>query len=145
MLITNSWQYQKEVLSMLDSSQQIIQAKENYIIEYTVQSRGIYSQIKIDKNNIYTLQKRDDKPIIKNCGKKYWNNIMKYIQLIDVQNISTLKAPSKKFQFDGSAIAYLKITHSDKTYKTSDFDHGNPPEEIALLVKVILSNSENIE
>ncbi|ULC59950.1 hypothetical protein MBM09_02960 [Flaviramulus sp. BrNp1-15] len=143
--ITQSCKCQKEVSTMQDSLEKATQTKENYVIEYTASSRGIYNQVTLDKNNISTLQKRGGTPIIKSCTEENWNSIMKHFKSIDVQNISTLKAPSKKFQFDGAAIAHLKITKGDKTYETPPFDHGNPPEEIAELVKEILSISENIE
>ena len=119
--------------------------QDNISLEYTASSRGIYKQIFINKKTISSSNKRGGNSIIKDCSEENWNSIIKHLKLIDAQNISTLKAPSKKFQFDGAAIAHLKITKGDKTYETPPFDHGNPPEEIAELVKEILSISENIE
>ena len=64
---------------------------------------------------------------------------------IALGTISNLEAPSKNFQFDGAVLAKLTIVYDGVTYQTQPFDHGNPPKEIALLVKEILSISQNIE
>jgi hypothetical protein len=64
---------------------------------------------------------------------------------VNVENIPNLKAPSEKRFYDGAAIATLSIVYNGETYTTPSFDHGNPPNEIAELVKEILSISENIE
>lgn len=114
-------------------------------LEYTAQSRGPYTCIIINKKNVSIQNKREGKPSVKACNKTDWDNIIKALKKVDVQNISTLKAPSKDYLFDGAAIANLKITYNNKVYESQSFDHGNPPKEIAQLVKEILSISENIE
>ncbi|MGA1227208.1 MAG: META domain-containing protein [Tamlana sp.] len=121
------------------------QSKKNYIIEYSASSRGVYNQIIINEKIISSSQKRGGEPNRKPCDEKNWNTIIEMLGSIDIETISTLKAPSKAFQYDGAAIAHLKITKGDKTYESAPFDHGNPPAEIAELVKEILSISENIE
>lgn len=122
-----------------------LQTGGDYIIEYLTSSRGIYNQIIINKKTISSLKTRGGSPSLHPIGGKNWNTITKMLERIEVENISTLKAPSKAFLYDGAAIAHLKITKGDKTYESAPFDHGNPPKEIAELVKVILSISENIE
>ncbi|SFZ89743.1 hypothetical protein SAMN05428642_101536 [Flaviramulus basaltis] len=119
--------------------------QENISVEYTASSRGIYKQIIVDKKTISTLQKRGGIPTTKVCNETYWDNLIKVIKSINIDSISSLQAPSKAFQYDGAAIANLKITHNGKTHETPPFDHGNPPKKIAELVKEILSISENIE
>lgn len=114
-------------------------------IEYVASSRGTYKQIIINKKNISTVTKRGGKPTNKNCSTEDWERIAKIFKSIEVERISELEPPSKAFQFDGAAIARLKITMDGKDYETQSFDHGNPPKEIAELVKEILSISENIE
>ncbi|MFI1744971.1 META domain-containing protein [Thalassobellus sediminis] len=113
--------------------------------EYSASSRGTYKYIKITKKSISIASKRDGKPVIKQTNKENWNAILKTIKTLNIEAISTLEAPSKKFQFDGAALAHLKITKGEVTYESSPFDHGNPPKEIEALVKEILSISEKIE
>lgn len=113
--------------------------------EYTAQSRGSHINIIINKKTISTTRKRGGKPNSKICSETNWNALMKVTKPVDIEKLSSLKAPSKKFQFDGAAIARLKISYQDSIFETPPFDHGNPPKEIATLVKEILSLSENIE
>ncbi|WP_445737974.1 META domain-containing protein [Mariniflexile sp.] len=117
----------------------------NVSFEYSAHSRGKFSHIIIDKKSMSVKNKRDTTPIIKKCPKSSWNRLLKAFEPVNVENIPNLKAPSEKRFFDGAAIAKLKITYNGKTYETPSFDHGNPPQEIAELVKEILSISENIE
>ncbi len=114
-------------------------------IEYSSISMGGYMQIIINKETVSKIVKRGSKPIVKVCKDGDWDNIIKALKPIDIDTISLLEAPSKAFQFDGAAMAHLKISYKDSIYETPPFDHGNPPEEIAELVKEILSISEIIE
>ncbi|WNH08430.1 META domain-containing protein [Thalassobellus suaedae] len=122
-----------------------IQPENNYLIEYSASSRGFYKQITINKKNISILEQRAGTPTAFSLGEQNWKTLIKAISSINTKTIPNLEAPSKAFQYDGAAIARLKITDNGKTYQTQPFDHGNPPKEIANLVKEILSISENIE
>ena len=114
-------------------------------IEYSSISMGGYMQVIINKGTVSTLKKRGSEPITKICKEDDWDNILKILKHIDFSKVSSLEAPSKAFQFDGAGMAHLKISLKDSIYETPPFDHGNPPKEIAELVKEILSISENIE
>ena len=114
-------------------------------MEYVLSSRGLFKQINIDNKTVYTINKRDGNAIEKICTDTDWNKLLIHLKNIDIEHISKLEAPSKNFQFDGTAMARLTITSQGKTYESQSFDHGNPPEEISILVKEILSIGENIE
>lgn len=114
-------------------------------LEYTAQSRGPYTCIIINSKNVSVQTKREAKPNIKVCNKTDWEKIINALKTIDVENIPNLKAPSQDRLFDGAAIGNLKVTYNGHIYESQSFDHGNPPKEIAQLVKEILSISENIE
>ena len=61
----------------------------------------------------------------------------KIVKLINMDHLSTLAIPSKKFMFDGSAFGELKIVSAKKISSTPLFDVDNPPEEILELVRYI--------
>ena len=61
----------------------------------------------------------------------------KIVKLINMDNLSTLAIPSKKFMFDGSAFGELKIVSAKKISSTPLFDVDNPPEEILELVRYL--------
>ncbi|MBD0823554.1 hypothetical protein [Aestuariibaculum marinum] len=119
--------------------------QEAISIEYSAISRGTYKNIIINKKEISFQKNRASKALIKPCSDKKWSTIYNILKTIDIPDIPNLKAPSDKRMFDAAAIAKLKITYQDSIYQSQPFDHGNPPEEIAQLVKEILSLTENIE
>ena len=136
------------LISLISAEHSCTQSKKNqdsFSVEYTAHSRGTYNRIIINKKQISIENKRGEPPIIKSCSEASWNTLLNALNPIDIENISNLKAPSENRFFDGAAIANLKITYNGKTYESQSFDHGNPPNDIAELVKVILSISENIE
>ena len=61
----------------------------------------------------------------------------KIVKLINMEHLSTLAIPSKKFMFDGSAFGQLKIVSAKKISSTPLFDVDNPPEEILELVRYL--------
>lgn len=119
--------------------------ENNLSFVYSASSRSSYKHIKINKKHIELSKKREGKSLELPLNSKQWKTLVKLSNSIKIKSINNLEAPSKKFQFDGAALAHLKITSNGKTYESSPFDHGNPPEEIAELVKEILSIVENIE
>ncbi|KJD35342.1 hypothetical protein PW52_11420 [Tamlana sedimentorum] len=112
---------------------------------YTASSRGFFKEVIVDENQIATVQKRGGTAIKKACDKATWQQVETLLNQLQLNELSEINAPSKKYAFDGAALAQLTITKNGKTYESSAFDHGNPPKEIANLVKEILSLSENIE
>lgn len=133
-------------LIVLDHSCSTLKTNQDTIaIEYSANSRGTHKHIIITKKNISVANKRDEAPINMPCSETDWNTLLKALEPINIENIPNLKAPSENRFFDGAAIGNLKIISNGKTYETPSFDHGNPPKELAELVKEILSISENIE
>ena len=61
----------------------------------------------------------------------------KIVKLINMDHLSTLVIPSKKFMFDGSAFGQLKIVSAKKISSTPLFDVDSPPEEILELVRYL--------
>ena len=69
--------------------------------------------------------------------KKQKITFSKIVRLINMDHLSTLAIPSKKFMFDGSAFGQLKIVSARKISSTPLFDVDNPPEEILELVRYL--------
>lgn len=133
------------LVSIDHSCSQAIKNQDSIILEYSAQSRGTYKHIIVTKKHISVTNKRGEAPITKSYNASNWDSILKAIKTIDIENIPNLKAPSEKRFFDGAAIGNFKLIYNGKTYETPSFDHGNPPQKIAELVKEMLSISENIE
>lgn len=147
----NSFSLKGNILKLNSDKNTLIKGVQNKdqeisaSIVYYASSRRSYKFISVNKKTISLSEKRDVKLLRKPCDKAIWNNITSALKPIEIEDIPNLEPPSKRHQFDGAALARLKITFKGKTYETQPFDHGNPPEKIAVLVKEILSISENIE
>ena len=151
----NLFSFENNTLKLKKGSKTLIKASLNttlqitqdsdYTFDYLAVSRGIFNHIVINNSTISVQKNRDSKPITKACSKADWDKLMSLLKTIDAENLSKLEAPSKAHQYDGAAIAHLKIVSDNVTYETESFDHGNPPKAIASFVKEILSLSENIE
>lgn len=113
--------------------------------EYSAMSRGQFLEIKVNKKTTSIKKNRNDAAISKPTEEKKWETLLNALKSVTIENIQNLKAPSENRFFDGAAIGHLKITYKGKTYESQSFDHGNPHDEIAQLVKEMLSLSENIE
>ncbi|AJR04733.1 hypothetical protein [Siansivirga zeaxanthinifaciens] len=114
-------------------------------LEYSAMSRGKFLEINITKKSVAVKKDRNASVVSASCKKEDWDELISELKSIDIENIPNLKAPSENRFFDGAAIANLTVHYNGNSYKTNSFDHGNPPEPIAKLVKVMLSISENIE
>lgn len=119
--------------------------QESVTIEYMTSTRGSYYQVILKNETISINKQREGNPIIKAYPKGAWDTIIQEFKKVDIENLENFKVPSKNHQFDGAKIASLKITKNNKVYQSQNFDHGNPPTEIAALVKEILSIAKNIE
>jgi hypothetical protein len=111
----------------------------NAMLVYEATTRGFYEKI-IIQNQMISVSKdrsgKDNAPLLK-ISDKNWKDLISDFDLINLDELSNMKAPTERRFYDGSAIASLKITYKEKTYQTSDFDHGFPPLEITKLVDKI--------
>lgn len=111
------------------------------VLEYTANTRGFYQKIHIENQQVEVSKDRNgnDQSEAFKISDKDWNELVSYFETINLDSLETLKAPTEKRFYDGAAIANLDVTYKGKTYKTTSFDHGNPPEAIKKLVTKINS------
>ena len=109
------------------------------VIEYVANTRGFYKKIMVQNQMVLVSKDRkgNDKPVQIKISDSDWKKLIADFQEINLNEVPNLKAPSEKRFYDGAAIANLKIIHKDKTYESTNFDHGNPPAEIKKLVVLI--------
>lgn len=111
------------------------------IVEYTANTRGFYQKIVVQNQIVSVSKDRSgtEKPIDTKISDKDWKELTDCFERIELDSLATLKAPTEKRFYDGAAIGSLKIIYKDKTYESSAFDHGNPPEAIKKFVAKINS------
>ena len=154
-ILLNSCNSTKDVKSEIvadntDSANQVASSAERDqdntpTIEYSAISRGGFKTVKVSQASIIYKKSRAENEQTKACTQKQWDELINHLDKIDLNEISELEPPSKKHLFDGALHATLSVSLNGKTYQTKTFDHGNPPEKIAELVKYILTIGGEIE
>ncbi len=114
---------------------------KNAQIEYTANTRGFYQKIWINNQKIAISSDRNDTvmPASTKIALKDWKFLTSEFKKIKLSGISKLKPPTSKRQYDGAAIADLKIVLNGKTYQTESFDNGYPNIKIKKFVDKITS------
>ena len=110
------------------------------MLTYEATTRGFFEIIWITKDSISFSNDRamEVKKTIA-CPAEDWNELMELYSTVDINTLPELEAPSKDYQFDGAAMATLKVNANEDEFKTNIFDHGRPPKTILLLVNKVLS------
>ena len=110
-------------------------------IEYTANTRGFYQKIYIADKKIAVSKDRNDTimPAGIAISAKDYKFLTAEFKKIKLAGLSKLKPPTQKRQYDGAAIADLKIVVNKKTYQTQSFDNGYPNLKIKKFVDKIIS------
>ena len=124
-------------------SQKTTKKQQNSTLTYEANTRGFYEKIWVEGDQLHFTNDRYAKAVVTNTLSKEDKEALDLLmQNINVKALADLEAPSKAFQYDGAAIASLQIETNGETYKTTSFDHGNPPQTIKDLVNKLLSIKE---
>jgi heat shock protein HslJ len=126
------------VLKASKNSEEKMTQENNYKIEYTTVSRGLFNEYVYENGKLSILKDRTSTPTIKTCSQDEVNQLLEELKSIDLVTLETLKAPTEKRFYDGAAIATLTVTYLGKTYQTPEFDNGEPNKYIAALVSTFL-------
>lgn len=111
-------------------------------IEYSAMSRGYYKSIVVENKSVSVVKERNAEAVKSKINDAKWNEIVSAYSKVNLDNLSTLKAPTDKRTYDGAAIGNLKITKDGKIYETAGFDNGFPPKEIEKLVNLLVDLSK---
>jgi hypothetical protein len=111
-------------------------------IKYEAKTRGSSFLLTItnDKLNFSSIDRKNNKVLTKTQKSK----LIQLVNEIDLSQMNLLEAPSEKRYTDGAMFATLSITKDNKTYKTSEFDHGNPPKVLSSLYVYLISLNEKL-
>lgn len=107
-------------------------------IEYSAHSRGYFKSIAVENKTVTVIKERNAEAVKSNIDNAKWNEIVTAFSKVNLDGLSSLKAPTDKRTYDGAAIGNLKITQNGKTYETPGFDNGFPPKEIEKLVNLLV-------
>ena len=114
--------------------------QDTIIITYEAVSRGFFEEISLSKDSLTIcndINKKGYKTY--NLSKENWSTCLELLSKIDMNGLSELEAPTTYRYSDGAPHATLIIKDSDKEIRSSEFDHGHPPNEIKELVEKLLT------
>ncbi|CDF80998.1 conserved hypothetical protein [Formosa agariphila KMM 3901] len=127
------------------TSTKIETAPQNVLIIYSAITRGAFLDIKIEDYQISVRKSQYGPDKIQDISKTEWDILMNKLNRVDLNTLSTLKAPSAQRHTDGALSARLHITENNLKYSTTEFDHKNPNSEIKPLVDYIIALAEEVE
>lgn len=108
------------------------------LIVYESMSRGYYSKITIERDQLTYQKNRESQAKTRKLTSEEIKKIWEEYSQIKVEEFPNLKAPTQKRFYDGAPITNLKVTKGDQTFLTPDFDGGFPPSEIEKFVNTLL-------
>ncbi|HEX9827480.1 MAG TPA: hypothetical protein VGA80_12855 [Flavobacteriaceae bacterium] len=121
------------------------QVQDDMVITYEANTRGFYEKIWITKSSVSFSNDRSLKIVVSSkCQSEDWEDLVALMKEIKLQELPELEPPSKMHQYDGAAMATLKVELNNTVYKTKIFDHGHPPKAISQLVNKVLSIKEMV-
>jgi len=111
------------------------------VIDYTANARGYHLRITVTNQKAAISQGRGTENAVTELAisDADWKELVGYFQKVNLNEFPNLKDPTQKRFYDGAAIAHLKVRYQDTDYDTVDFDHGNPPAAIEMLVNKIVA------
>ncbi|MDO1502034.1 hypothetical protein Q2T40_18010 [Winogradskyella maritima] len=119
-----------------------IEQMDNLIINYTMQSRGMYEAVTITNETIKVSGRDESNSKASALPEAEWQRLQQLVSQLNLEKLSQLKAPTDKRLYDGAPMATLKLERDGKSIETPTFDHGHPPAMIEDLVNKVLSLKE---
>ena len=83
-------------------------------IEYSAHSRGYFKVITVQDKTVSVIKERNSEAVTSNIDDAKWNKIVDAYSKVNLESLSSLKAPTDKRTSDGAAIGNLKITKEHK-------------------------------
>lgn len=126
----------KKVIAPIIVKNSIPKLKTDFILEYIANTRGFYRKITIQNQVALVSMDRNAIEIPKTIkiSDADWEELVAAFQILNLEALPDLKAPTEKRFYDGAAIANLSVTFNDKLFQSNGFDHGFPPNEIKKIV-----------
>lgn len=112
------------------------------VYEYEAMTRGFYTKTTITGNQASITTSRDKTPVVVSLSASDMEKLNKLAQATNLENMANLKAPSEKRFYDGATTATFTITNKSSSYRSTEFDGGNPPAEIKEIVDFVVAIRE---
>lgn len=112
--------------------------KQELVIEYDASTRGSQSKVIIKNDSLIVMEEGKTQGVYYHkLSDQDWNALVKEIQKIDRNKISTYKAPTNKRASDAARTAQIRVLQKENVYESNLFDEGHPPSEIKAFVEKV--------
>lgn len=98
-------------------------------------------KVKIRKDSTFIFEKGRATKIL--TKETVWESLKQQTIQLDLGELESFKTPTEDRFIDKALSAQLKVISKNHTYYSSEFDHGNPPEELKSIVKSMTSYLES--
>ena len=133
-----------ECVSKKALDNQVDSNSKEIVFIYKYYTRGFYKEHHVGQKKIITfLDYGKTKFTEKNVIPMDWTNALDLLTKIDLKEFENLEAPSSLRHTDRVQHGELTIKINNITFRSRNFDHGNPPKKIKSIVAQLLSMSEN--
>lgn len=111
------------------------QDSEILSFEYEASTRGVLKKVMIRKDSTFVFDQENE---IKTITKKAdWVFLKQQLAQFDLKKLQVFEAPTEERFSDKALSAHVSIITTSRSYKSTEFDHGIPPEEIEPIVEVL--------
>ncbi len=129
-------------LMMGCSSAQLVPL-ETMTVKYYASTRGGMFNVMVENKKMMVQKDRNGKPFEVSLSSKDLKDLAVLFQTIDLEKISTMKAPTQMSHYDGAMAAYFEVIKDGKTYTSAGFDHGHPPAEVKIFIDKLIEIAKN--
>ncbi|MEY8849604.1 META domain-containing protein [Psychroserpens sp. XS_ASV72] len=151
----NAFEFSDHGLKLLNDKDVLLQAQseilersiqtEDLSISYKATTRGFFEQIWVEGSQLKVTNDRSLNEVSTyDIPEDMLEELKTAYAQLDVKTIPSFEPPSKKFAYDGAAMATLEVQSEDASYVSNIFDHGNPPKAFEELVNILLSIKEKM-
>lgn len=116
-------------------SSQFLMAQTIQKIKLSAYTRGFQKEIIVSKGEVVIVKNEESKQ--KKITHTQWKTLLKLVQSISLEKLSTYVPPSSKRASDGALHTVLEIQTKEKTFHSQTFDNDNPPKELKALVQAL--------
>ena len=132
-----------ECVSKKALDNQVDPITKEVVFVYKYYTRGFYKEHHVAQEKIITfLDYGKTKFTEKEVIPMDWANAIDLLTKIDLTAFENLEAPSSLRHTDRVQHGELTIKINNTTFRSRNFDHGNPPEKIKSIVTQLLTMSE---
>ena len=107
-------------------------------VELSLRTRG--SMKSIQMNSLQTTVEVNGQTTTLKTSPRQWQQIIQQLNAVKVDELSSLPVNAERSSVDAAYITHLRVMAQGQTYESPQFDHSNPPRQLASVVKTLIGS-----